>query len=198
METLPIPDRRVLIVDDDPNNLTLISEILATVSRDIRTANSAQLGLEIMNTWKPALVVLDQDMPGMTGLEMLKKIREKYDDVDVMFVSAHTNPMMVSQALEQGADDYIRKPFSIVELSSRVKVRFRIRDLREQLKKANALRKAALQSFQPVVTKYQPKYSGCRNILHSCWPKQLDFGKKTSFLRRQLWTTTLLPDLWLT
>jgi diguanylate cyclase (GGDEF)-like protein len=45
--------------------------------------------------------------------------------------------MMVSQALEQGADDYIRKPFSIVELSSRVKVRFRIRDLREQLKKAN-------------------------------------------------------------
>lgn len=130
-------NRRVLIVDDDPNNLTLMRDILEHSKCEIRTASSGAEGLQTMASWKPALVVLDQDMPGMTGLEMLREIRRQYQDVDVMFVSAHSNPMMVSQALELGADDYIRKPFSVVELTSRVHVRFRIRDLREQLKTAN-------------------------------------------------------------
>lgn len=137
MAESPNANRRVLVVDDDPANLTLIHEILERTPCEIKTATSALKGLEIMRAWKPALVVLDQDMPEMTGLEMLKAIRQHFEDVDVMFVSAHTNPMMVSQALEQGADDYIRKPFSVVELLSRVHVRFRIRDLRQDLKQAN-------------------------------------------------------------
>lgn len=129
--------RRVLIVDDDPENLKLIGEVLLREKCEVKTSLSGQDALNILNEWKPALIILDYDMPGLSGLDTLKEIKIKYNDIDVMFVSAHTNPRLVSQALENGADDYLRKPFSLVELRSRVHVRFRIRDLREQLKVAN-------------------------------------------------------------
>ncbi len=132
-----VGNRRVLIVDNEPANLNLLQEILANESCQISTATSGAEALKILSQHPVALVILDQDMPGMTGLETLKAIKKLYPDCDVMFVSAHTNPSMVSQALEHGADDYIRKPFSIIELISRVHVRFRIRDLRQDLLVAN-------------------------------------------------------------
>lgn len=135
--TKPIASRRVLLVDDDPANLNLLQEILVREACEVRTAESGDIAIKILSEWPAALVVLDQDMPGMTGLETLKIIKKKFKDCDVMFVSAHTNPRMVSQALELGADDYLRKPFAIIELVSRVHVRFRIRDLREELRIAN-------------------------------------------------------------
>jgi two-component system cell cycle response regulator len=132
-----IRNRRVLAVDDDPANRDLMKEIFEREKYDYRLAASGDEALAIMKEYKPALVVLDQDMPGLSGLETLKIIKSQHSDVDVIFVSAHSNPQMVSQALEMGADDYIKKPFAIIELVSRIHVRFRIRDLREELKIAN-------------------------------------------------------------
>lgn len=129
--------RRVLVVDDDPQNIILLEEILKRELCEVRSANSGEEALQILREWPAALVILDQDMPGMTGLETLKIIKQQSLDCDIMIVSAHSNPRMVSQALEQGADDYIRKPFAIIELVSRVHVRFRIRDLRQKLQIAN-------------------------------------------------------------
>ena len=126
------------MVDDDPANRDLLTQIFERENYEIQTAESGERALEILRGWNASLVVLDQDMPGLTGLETLKQIKAHFEGTDVVFVSAHSNPKMVSQALEQGADDYIRKPFSITELSSRVHVRFRIRDLREELRGANA------------------------------------------------------------
>lgn len=130
-------NRRILIVDDDANNLALLEDVFCREAYEVKTAESGPKALEILNIWHAGLILLDQDMPKMTGLEVLKNIKHRFFDCDVMFISAHTNPLMVSQALEQGADDYLRKPFSIMELISRVHVRFRIRDLREELRRAN-------------------------------------------------------------
>lgn len=132
-------NRRVLVVDDDPENLKLLGEILENEGCDYKLANSGVMALDILSQWPAALVILDQDMPGLTGLDVLRVIKRDCPDSDVMFISAHSNPRMVSQALESGADDYIRKPFSVIELVSRLRVRFRIRDLREQLRVANQM-----------------------------------------------------------
>lgn len=129
--------KRVLVVDDDTENCKLIHEALSNEGFEVRIANSGTQAISIMQDWCPQLVLLDQDMPGMTGLDTLKHFRKNHFDVDVMFISANLSPKMVSDALEAGADDYIRKPFSFRELASRVKVRFRIRDLREDLQGAN-------------------------------------------------------------
>ena len=136
--TAPIlGNRKVLIVDDEPANLQLMKEILERDGCEIRLAESGDGALRCLGEWRAALVLLDQDMPGMTGLETLKAIKDRFADTDVMFVSAHSTPRMVSQALEQGADDYLKKPFAVIELISRIRVRFRIRDLREELRIAN-------------------------------------------------------------
>jgi two-component system, cell cycle response regulator len=135
--TLTLRPRRVLVVDDDNENCKLIDEALTNEGFEVRTANSGQQAIDMLQEWAPQLVLLDQDMPGMTGLETLRLFRKNHYDVDVMFVSANLSPKMVSEALEAGADDYIRKPFSFRELASRVKVRFRIRDLRDDLQGAN-------------------------------------------------------------
>lgn len=132
-----IRNRKVLAVDDDPTNRELMTEIFSREQCEVRVAASGEEALAVLKDYHPALVVLDQDMPGLSGLDTLKLIKQDFPEIDVIFVSAHTSPRMVSQALEHGADDYVRKPFSIIELVSRVHVRFRIRDLREELRLAN-------------------------------------------------------------
>jgi two-component system, cell cycle response regulator len=136
MMTIERP-RRVLVVDDDLENCKLIEEALLKEGFAVKTVISGKAALTSMEEWSPQLVLLDQDMPGLTGLETLRMFRKNHYDVDVMFISANLSPKMISDALEAGADDYIRKPFSFREMVSRVKVRFRIRDLRDDLQGAN-------------------------------------------------------------
>jgi two-component system cell cycle response regulator len=130
-------ERRILVVDDDNANCKLIEEALGLDGFTVRTANSGAEALRAIGKWAPHLVLLDQDMPGMTGLETLRTLRKTQTDIDVMFVSANLSASMVSEALDSGADDYLRKPFSFRELTARILVRFRIRDLREDLQTAN-------------------------------------------------------------
>lgn len=132
-----IQGRRILVVDDDKPNCQLMHEGLTLEGFDVRMANSGSEAMAVFQEWSPHLVLLDQDMPGMTGLETIRLFRKNKFDVDVMFVSANLSSSMVSEALDAGADDYIRKPYSFKELISRVMVRFRIRDLRESLQAAN-------------------------------------------------------------
>jgi diguanylate cyclase (GGDEF)-like protein len=132
-----LKSRRVLVVDDDANNCLLIAEALTLEGCEVQYSLSGNAALENLKTWEPQLVLLDQDMPGLTGLETLRSIRRLKYDLDVVFVSANLSPQMVSEALEAGADDYIRKPFSFKEMVSRIRVRFRLRDLRHDLQQAN-------------------------------------------------------------
>ncbi len=130
--------RRVLVVDDEPMNLKLMCEALSTEKFAVEQASSGADALEKIQNWKPELVLLDYSMPGMNGLETLKMLRGKQNYVAVIFVSAQTEQELVVNCLGNGADDYIRKPFRFAELVSRVKVRFRIKDLNDQLQVANA------------------------------------------------------------
>lgn len=130
-------DRRLLVIDDDPDSLAIISEALNWEGYQVRTALSGQEGLDQIQQWSPDLILLDVNMPGMNGIETLKDLRQRTQYVSVMFISGNTSTEHVVHGLDTGADDYIPKPFAPVELLARVRTQLRIKDLNDQLRMAN-------------------------------------------------------------
>ena len=127
----------MLVVDDDPMNVKLIVEALTLEQYVVESASSGREALDKIESWGPELVLLDYQMPGLSGLETLKVLRSRQNYVAAIFISANTEQELVVDCLGAGADDYIRKPFRFTELLARVKVRFRIKDLNDELQKAN-------------------------------------------------------------
>jgi len=94
--------------------------------------------MRLVPDFSPHVLLTDNDMPEMTGLEMLRELRRRQNYVTVIFISGRTDSQFVSDALLAGADDYIRKPFRINELLARIVVALRTNDLHRDLLEANA------------------------------------------------------------
>ena len=129
--------RRVLIVDDDDLNRRLVGKALEFEGYRVELAASGLEGLRKIDEYRPHLVLLDVNMPGLNGLETLAKLRVKDEYTSVVFVSANGKTSDVIAGLDAGADDYVRKPFQVLELLSRVRSQLRIKDLHDNLKRAN-------------------------------------------------------------
>lgn len=130
--------RHILVVDDDPDNMRLITAVLGHEGYQVDEAESGSKALEKIHMKTPHLVLLDVNMPGLNGLDTLKQLRTKEHYVSVMFVSARGDTEDVVRGLDAGADDYLRKPFEPTELLARVRAKLRIKDLNDQLRVANA------------------------------------------------------------
>ena len=130
--------RRVVVVDDDDMSRRLVGKALEYEGFQVRLAESGAQGLQILNEWHPHLVLLDVNMPNLNGLETLAKLRAHENEyVSVMFVSANSKTEDVIRGLDAGADDYVCKPFEVMELLARVRAQLRIKDLNDSLKRAN-------------------------------------------------------------
>lgn len=113
---------KILVVDDVHTNLVLMKAVLSK-QYDVATALSGVKILELIETEKPDLILLDIMMAGMDGFEVLNVIRnnEPTKDLPVIMVTALANTEEVSKAYELGANDYISKPIVIAQLLSAVK-----------------------------------------------------------------------------
>ncbi|MEI7973707.1 MAG: diguanylate cyclase [Bdellovibrio sp.] len=129
--------RRILVVDDDRDSLEILSEALNWEGYEIRRSSSGESALHILAQWQPDLIVLDVNMPGLSGVDTLKRIKLAAPFVSVMFISGNTSTDDVITGLDAGADDYIPKPFDPLELLARVRTQLRIKDLNDQLRVAN-------------------------------------------------------------
>ncbi|AWB46470.1 DNA-binding response regulator [Paenibacillus sp. CAA11] len=116
--------QQVLIVDDDRDIVNLIGEYLSLEGYAVLTALSGQEALELLNTRAVDLVVLDLMMPRMDGFEVCRRIRES-KDIPILLLSAKSTDMDKVVGLRTGADDYIVKPFSLIELAARVEAQLR-------------------------------------------------------------------------
>ncbi len=130
-------DKRILVVEDDPNSLQILLEALGGEGYQLESATSAAEGLALVKKFKPHLVVSDHDMPGGTGLDMLQTLRQQKNYVTLIFVSGRGDVGLVAKALRAGADDYIRKPFRVEELLARVECSLRNNEARRDLLEAN-------------------------------------------------------------
>lgn len=129
--------KKILIVEDDESVMAILSEALKAAHYEVATATSAFEAVEKLKSFRPHLVLTDNDMPEFTGIEMLRDLRQQQNYVTVIFVSARTDNQFVVEALKSGADDYVRKPFRINELLARVEVALRTNDLHQELMQAN-------------------------------------------------------------
>jgi two-component system response regulator RegX3 len=112
--------RTVLIVDDEPGLLDVIEPYLRDDGFDVVRASDGPSAMEAFERSSPDLVILDVNLPGFPGIEVLQRVRA-VRDVPVILLTARTSEVDRVVGLELGADDYVGKPFSPRELVARVK-----------------------------------------------------------------------------
>ncbi len=113
---------RVLLVDDDPDIREVVGAMLEAVGLVIEPATTAEDALERAREKHFDLMVLDWNLPGMTGLDLCRKIRaeEALATIPVLFLTAHNSSKDIVDAFASGADDYVSKPFRAPELGARI------------------------------------------------------------------------------
>lgn len=127
---------RVLIADDDNTSRRVLTLLLGKWGYEVTAAVDGTEAWQLLQTGDaPRLVLLDWQMPGLDGMQVLKKLRSADPDrrTYVLFVTTRDEKWDVVEALKAGADDYIRKPFDSDELRARVEVGRRFNELREVL-----------------------------------------------------------------
>jgi two-component system alkaline phosphatase synthesis response regulator PhoP len=114
----------ILVVDDEPSILNLVTSYLKAEGYVYYTALDGPSGLKAARSYKPDLIVLDIMLPGMDGIEVLNQLRRE-SDVYVIMLTAKTEETDKVIGLSVGADDYLTKPFSPRELMARIKAALR-------------------------------------------------------------------------
>ena len=108
---IDLPGERVLIVDDEPVVIEVLSRYLTREGMDVFSETDGSRAVEATANRKPDIVLLDILLPGLGGLEVLQELR-KATDIPVLFISSKTEPTDLAIGLGVGADDYIKKPFN--------------------------------------------------------------------------------------
>ncbi len=128
---------RVLVVDDEPDFLKLISRRLTKRNVDVDVANNGQEALQFMAKNPVNVVILDVRMPGLSGIETLKEIRRRYRDTSVIMLTGHGSVQSGIEGISHGAYDYILKPFLIDDLLERIRAANEHAELKRQSRGAS-------------------------------------------------------------
>ena len=127
---------RILVIDDDIENIKILTEALQQDGYYVASSLSGEDGLHKIKAWDPQLILLDINMPGLGGLKTLERIRT-LPDHDYIAVIANGTTEDIVRGLDIGADDYLPKPFRLAELLARVRAKLRIKELHDQLKRTS-------------------------------------------------------------
>ncbi|MEO0660360.1 MAG: response regulator transcription factor, partial [Planctomycetota bacterium] len=111
---------KVFVVDDDPAMRDSLGFLIGSVGRSVDTFDSAESFLEAYDRDQPGCIVLDVRMPGLSGLELMEKLKEDRFAPPVILVTGHGDIPMAVRALKAGAFDFIEKPFSDQVLLERI------------------------------------------------------------------------------
>ncbi|MEE4135435.1 MAG: sigma-54 dependent transcriptional regulator, partial [Desulforhopalus sp.] len=106
----------ILVVDDEPNYLVVLSELLKDEGFEVYTAAEGESGLQIVENVDLDLVITDMQMPGINGLQLLERVKEKKEELPVIVITAFAEVDKAVEAMQAGAFSYLAKPFSNDEL----------------------------------------------------------------------------------
>lgn len=137
----------IVVVDDEPESLALLTEILAEQGYQIRPANSGPSALASVAVEPPELILIDIRMPGMDGFEVCRRLKESEEsrNIPLIFITASNNEEEHVKGLSQGGVDFITKPFRREELLARVRTHLELGRLQTRLEKEVAQRTTALR-----------------------------------------------------
>ena len=113
---------KILAIDDQKLVLIPLASRLKELGYDVLTETSAAKGIELYNSYQPDLVIVDLNMPVVSGMEVVKHIRNaKKEATPIMILSGNTDDAMITEGFDLGINDYMKKPLSLVEVCARVK-----------------------------------------------------------------------------
>ncbi len=133
-------NKKILVVDDDPSNLEVILDFVAGTNQEIIYAPNANTGLELVKSECPDLVIMDWEMPVMNGIEAIRLLKADPETEEIPVIVATgvmTQSRDLSQALEVGAVDFLRKPFDPVEFRARLSATLRLSESYREIKRKN-------------------------------------------------------------
>ncbi len=144
------PKGNVLLVDDQPHNLHLLSDLLEEQGYEVRQALNGEIALQAAALSPPDLILLDINMPQMDGYTVCQRLKANLSTqhVPVIFVSALDEAWDKVKAFSVGGIDYIAKPFKVVEVLARVENQIKIQHLQKQILAQNAQLQQAIQELQ--------------------------------------------------
>ena len=142
---LMLESNKILVVDDEPGIREMLAPFLDRAGFEIETASDGAEALERIQSFRPDLIIMDVLMPEMNGREVLRQLREEENWTPVILLTQVGDAPERAMALEEGADDYLNKPFDSNELMARIKaVLRRARKDRPPLAAARHLRSGSL------------------------------------------------------
>ncbi len=116
---------KILIVEDDPHILLGLEEVLKSEGFDITSCNRGDSAIDSVTKHKPALIVLDVMLPGLSGYDICKQLRAKKVTTPILMLTAKSQEIDKVVGLDLGADDYVTKPFGVRELLARIQALLR-------------------------------------------------------------------------
>jgi two-component system KDP operon response regulator KdpE len=119
-----LPADVVLVIDDEPQIRRVVRNALADMSYEVAEAGTAKEGLDLAAAKRPALIILDLGLPDRDGLDVCRDLRS-FTTAPIIVLSARHTDREKEQLLDAGADDYVTKPFSTLELKARVRAQLR-------------------------------------------------------------------------
>jgi DNA-binding response OmpR family regulator len=113
---------KVLVIDDDQLVLLPLKRKLINACYQVVTSTKAEKGIDLFDTFNPDLIIVDINMPQLSGIEFIRHIRKvKKSSVPIIVLSGNTSLEVMSEGFELGISDYIKKPISLEEICKRIK-----------------------------------------------------------------------------
>jgi len=152
--SLSEPPSTILVVDDTPDNIRLLTAILSNQGYEVRKALNGKMALRAVSISCPDLILLDINMPDIDGYQVCEQLKQdpQFRDVPIIFISASDEVSDKIRAFALGAVDYVTKPFEQGEVISRVTNQLRLRSLQIELEKKNKSLELAMQRVQQTQT----------------------------------------------
>jgi|SRR5881296_2839984 len=131
----------ILVVDDDALSRRVLAQLLTTAGYKCRVCKNGSEALEIVHAAPPSLLLLDFDMPGPNGAEVLRRLRSDHNpavaQIPAIMLTAHGSEESEVSCLQAGADDFVTKPVNAAVLRARIETQLRLRSMRRQLERQN-------------------------------------------------------------
>ena len=129
---------KILIVDDSTTICLVLGDMMKSLGYENKTTTDGLNALEMVKEENFSVVISDIEMPGIDGLALIKKIKEKSPEVDVISITGFGTKYLYSEVIKTGASDFIIKPFGIDEIAAKLSRIFRERSIRKELEEKNA------------------------------------------------------------
>jgi two-component system sensor histidine kinase ChiS len=182
---------RILLVDDESDLIEMLQWQLAEEGFSVASATSGQEALEILKRERIAIVISDIRMPGMDGIELVRRAKEIIDDVQCIFITGHGGRKIAVEATKLGGFSYLQKPLSIQELVVAIE---KAREKLDLLRALRALRQESEEREEILVREIRKTIFDIMNIAVRYW--ELAYGKTRAALAEEsgVWSVQLDRD----